>query len=398
MKKKIVLVLTAISLCAAMVFGGTLAFLTSQTDVLENIMKFDSGGEGSDSAVYIEIAEPHWDKDEYQWLDNKNAGIPAGNRKGQDGNPLWGVQQPYYDTNVIDKDPVIANNSNVKAYVGVEITLPKTILVPPRYKEEHSLTWSEFDRIAKLGFVTNLTERYNHEGKLNNQVTYLPTTPSLTPAENGWTLVRETNFDPNNWEDTASKRYYVYTKPLEEKGSQKNMQADRHTTTANSNITNRLFDVIAVPGDASQQKFDGNKKYPLTTPIVNPNFDTSKAASEENPRIIKETDNIFMVLRDNSYMDEKRPVTPYDPDAGSGSGSGSGSASIGVYPDWFDSALQINIRAYATQAEIQSDTVDATVAKWNDPSLDSGKLSKENGALFALDLAFPGVFQDPQNP
>lgn len=410
MKKKIVLVITAVSLCAAMVFGGTLAFLTSHTETLENIMKFDSGGEGSDSAVYIEIAEPAWYGGKtYQWDDDVRATVPVNNKDG-----LWGAAQPFYDTALIDKDPVVANNSNVAAYVGVEITLPKTIKAEDGTM--HSLTWKEFDTIVQFFYSTDGHDTYNdadhdHTLSLSDAKTgYLGELWGPEPRNkfgfNYWAFVKEENFDPDNPETTASKRWYVYARSLDGKGTEKNLQEDRYSNTPrkNTNMTTRLFELLRVAPWASQTKFLDGRTYKLATPIPNPDFDPTKAVHETtNPKTISETGNIFHVLRDNSA----------DP-------TGQGNIMGTDTNNGFISAMQLNIRAYATQARLETDLNGfAYAAKWNneakddlmenpppppDTKLPMGFIApadgydsladlESGGPLYALNIAFPGVFQ-----
>lgn len=405
MKKKLVLIVTALTLCAVMVVGGTLAYLTSRTETLENIFKFDSGGDGSSTAVSIEIAEPKWtpgvnaDGDlvaksndstvKYQWNDkaadadgkgnNADISVPITNKKLKDKageeKTLWGIQQPFYDASVIDKDPVVANNTNVESYVGVAISLPKSALI--KYDDNgdpivhegkvqtYGLTWAEFDKIATLKFTTT-DAPYLHNNTVSTTLVDLPTDPMVNKG-NGWFLTKETN-------DT---RYYVYNTKLDKKND---VAKDWMTNSANKSVSKRVFDVVYVPHGASQATFEGADKVKnLSKETVNPLYDPANPNAEDTqgnviPQYITKTDNVFLVLRDNS-----------------------GAPTDETFAPTAESALQLDVRAYGTQATLENDENGVTVAKWtadgtykapeSNSVVDGGK-----GPLYALNIAFPGVF------
>lgn len=59
MKKKLIALVTALTLCAVVVVGGTLAYYSQQTDTVKNSFTYDPSGQDPDP----EIIEPHFPKD-----------------------------------------------------------------------------------------------------------------------------------------------------------------------------------------------------------------------------------------------------------------------------------------------------------------------------------------------
>lgn len=411
MRKKIVLLITALALSAVMVVGGTLAYLADHTETLENIMKFDSGGDGSDTAISIEIAEPTWTPGidangnlvtranestvRYQWNDAvANAdGTPNGTaitvpatNKVVKGQTLWGIQQPFYDGAIIDKEVVVANNSNVDAYVGVAITLPQDVLFGEFDANgngvlgtEYGLSWAEFDQIAEL-YRTKDDVIYEHGSGLKGlDLTELWDQPYVAGHQDcNWILTRLTR-------DT---RYFTYADKLHGKNGVTKGLLDRRKENdgdPNLSISNRLFHIVHVRPTASQATFKDENGNPvmkkLRTPVVNPNYDSAypnrkDANGNKVPQFLTETDNIMLVLRDNS-----------------------GAPTDGNFAPTAESALQLSVRAYATQAEIETDYFidrDTTIEKdrWNE--YESNVAQLYDGPLYALDTVFPGVFYDEE--
>lgn len=126
MKKKLVLIVTALTLCAAIAVGGTLAYLNDTDGPLENVFTYDNSefGEGS---VVIELAETRWSKEaEYQF-----AGDPAPDPSVPDPNHpgfnKFGEDKAkfYIPGTLIAKDPQVKLLSKVDSYIGLSVSKPE---------------------------------------------------------------------------------------------------------------------------------------------------------------------------------------------------------------------------------------------------------------------------------
>lgn len=135
MKKKLVLIVTALTLCAAIAVGGTLAYLSSTSDVKTNVFTYDNdpGGKGQ---VVIELAETEWREDKrdgddkiFQFESTDKFGTetpPVPDPNGDKRFDKWGYDkaQYYIPGTIIAKNPTAKLKSEVDSYIGMSVSEP----------------------------------------------------------------------------------------------------------------------------------------------------------------------------------------------------------------------------------------------------------------------------------
>lgn len=115
MHKRIVLALSAVTVVAAMAIGGTLAFMTNQTDTKTNTFVAAKGLSG-------ELREPTWDG--YQFGDLVDGKEPDGTQAKSNSADLGINKSAKVSPNLlIPKDPQLKNtSSDMPVYMAVKVT------------------------------------------------------------------------------------------------------------------------------------------------------------------------------------------------------------------------------------------------------------------------------------
>lgn len=200
MKKKLILVVTALTLCAAIAVGGTLAYLSAQSEALTNEFTYNPGGDDdSKTSITIELAEPAWSKEgAYQFKDEPVAAAPTTNGG-------YGIEKALKPGSKLNKNPQLKLKSQVDSFVGLGIQL-------------EGMTWAEFD---ELFYLCNETE----------SATKAPTSHSYNP---GWKATTSSVKELNG------ARYYVYTPKLSTQGEK----------------STPLFTTVYLKGSTNQARLD----------------------------------------------------------------------------------------------------------------------------------------------
>lgn len=344
MKKKLVLIVTALTLCAVMVVGATLAYLTDQTRTLENVFVFDSGDDDSENGLKLDIAETRWSDDpNYQFQDvpsiptdapgtSGNPNTTPNKKKPGTDTPLWGDEMPFYDTASIDKNPSLKNNTHVTSYVGAIVTLPADAGVS---------SWEDFAKLAELrvnGYsktFINLTKAYSKTGAeyLGNGWYYLGRNTALK-----YNKTVGVGASATTAEVTADALIFVHHSSLASSEAQKAFGTD-YTTAQYPNGTKPIFDYIYVKDNAADATF---------------------AAGSNKGK------NIVDTLKETA------------PEPGEVLTAGNG-------------VLRMDVTGFGTQARLGEDATPSLVKAWNTEGT-AGTWNANQGAFFALNKALSGIF------
>lgn len=203
MKKKLILVVTALTLCAAIAVGGTLAYLSAQSNELTNTFVYDAdpNDPNNPTKIGVELSETEWTKDPlYQWGKTNEGTAPT------EG---FGVDKPMIPSANLNKNPQLRLTTKVNSFVGVGVKI-------------EGLSWAQFDEIA----IFKATK-----GTAVDKT-------SKSTFGSGWTYHKTVD-------DT---RYFVYNTKL----------IQDHPTNS-TNTTPALFQQVKIKNAVEQEKLDALK-------------------------------------------------------------------------------------------------------------------------------------------
>lgn len=124
-KNKIKMLIATVAVVTVSIVG-TLAFLTSQTEELNNTFTPTPN-------ISVEIDEPNWDEDE-------------------NGDGHYGEEDAknYTANQVIEKDPFLTNTSTANTHNDEYVSLELAYILEDINGEKHEVTYSEFTKVAKV--------------------------------------------------------------------------------------------------------------------------------------------------------------------------------------------------------------------------------------------------------
>lgn len=210
-KGKIKMLIATVAVAAVCV-AGTYAFLSAQTDELENTFTPSEN-------IKVEIQEPNWDKD----ADN-------------DGSYGSKDAQHYTANSLIEKDPSLTNTSVSATHNDEYLSLELGYFLEDADGNKHEVTYEEFTKVAKV---------YSEDSK----------GVKTEGFKNTWTAL-----SAEDSENGVNDRFYY-------KGTAKELQV-----VAKDKTTDTIFDYVQINPGLKLENADGSKNYIKLTDVNGKEF------------------------------------------------------------------------------------------------------------------------------